>query len=184
MKKKEREVLQVKLPVNVTKAHKGKYLEVDTEGETMTLLDPSGQNLGTVTWESIIEHIRALTDKTTPTHVRVHPRASLLIRVRYRALSGQQVEGRASGIGGGGLYIESTAPLPVGSELALQFALPQHPSAWLEAKGVVAWVCPKSDQYTFFPGMGVKFTEIAVDARDLVLELVRSLKRENPQTAS
>lgn len=182
MKKKEREAPRMKLPVNTTKVHKGKALEIDSEQETITLLDPSGQNLGTVTWESIIEHIRASTEKTTPLHVRVHPRASLLIRVRYRTLSGRQIEGRASGIGGGGLYIESTAPLPVGTEMAIQFALPEHPSEWLEAKGIVSWVCPKSDQYTFFPGMGVRFSEIDAGARERVLDLVTSLKRTKPQT--
>jgi uncharacterized protein (TIGR02266 family) len=168
----------MKLPVNMTKAHKGKYLEINSDQETMALIDPSGQNLGTVTWESVIEDIRASTEKTTPMHVRVHPRVSLLIRVRYRTLSGQQIEGRASGIGGGELYIESTAPLPVGSEIAIQFALPEHPSEWLEAKGVVSWVCPKADQYTFFPGMGIRFSEIQADARQRVLDLVASLKQQ------
>lgn len=183
MKKKEREEREaprMKLPINLTKAHKGKYLEIDSEQETMALIDPSGQNLGTVTWESIIEYMRASTEKTTPLHVRMHPRASLLIRVRYRTLSGQQIEGRASGIGGGGLYIESTMPLPVGTELGIQFALPEHPSEWLEAKGIVSWVCPKADQYTFFPGMGVRFSEIQADARQRVLELVTSLKQTKP----
>jgi type IV pilus assembly protein PilZ len=182
MKKKEREDPHMRLPVNATKMHKGKTLEVDHEQETITLLDPSGQRLGTVTWESVIEHIRASTGKVAPVHARAHPRASLLIRVRYRSLSGQQIEGRASGIGGGGLYLESTAPLPVGSELAIQFALPEHPNEWLEAKATVAWVCPKADQYTFFPGMGVRFVEIATETRERVLDLVRSLKQTKPQT--
>ena len=47
---------------------------------------------------------------------------------------------------------------------------------WLAAKGVVAWVCPKADQYTFSPGMGVRFTDIAPDIRNRVLELVKSLQ--------
>ena len=38
------------------------------------------------------------------------------------------------------------------------------------------WVCPKADQYTFSPGMGVRFTEINPDIRNRVLEVVKSLQ--------
>ncbi len=85
-------------------------------------------------------------------------------------------ESRAGGIGGGGLFIESTAPLPVGTKLTVEFVLPDRPAEWLEAKGAVAWVCPKADQYTFSPGMGVRFTDISAEARGRVMDLVKSLK--------
>ncbi|MDP1756554.1 MAG: PilZ domain-containing protein, partial [Pseudohongiella sp.] len=78
-------------------------------------------------------------------------------------------------IGGGGLFIESTTPLPVGTKLAMDFSLPEQPSEWIQAKGVVAWVCPKADQYTFSPGMGVRFTDIQPEARDRILAIVKTL---------
>ena len=59
---------------------------------------------------------------------------------------------------------------------ALEFSLPERPNEWLPAKGLVAWVCPKADQYTFSPGMGVRFTEINPDIRNRVLELVKSFQ--------
>jgi Tfp pilus assembly protein PilZ len=58
----------------------------------------------------------------------------------------------------------------------MEFSLPERSSDWLVAKGVVAWVCPKADQYTFSPGMGVRFTEVSNDTRARILELVRSLQ--------
>ena len=45
---------------------------------------------------------------------------------------------------------------------------------WLSAKGIVAWVCPKADQYAFSPGMGVRFTEVTSEIRERILELVNS----------
>jgi uncharacterized protein (TIGR02266 family) len=101
---------------------------------------------------------------------------TLTFRVKYKTPEGQHFESRAGGIGGGGLFIESHSPLPVGTKLALEFSLPEKPSEWLPAKGLVAWVCPKADQYTFSPGMGVRFTEISPDIRNRVLELVKSLQ--------
>jgi hypothetical protein len=61
-------------------------------------------------------------------------------------------------------------------KLSMEFTLPESPGEWLSAKGVIAWVCPKADQYTFSPGMGVRFTDIATETRNRVLTLVHSVK--------
>jgi uncharacterized protein (TIGR02266 family) len=103
----------------------------------------------------------------------------LSIRVKYNTPQGLHMESRAGGIGGGGLFIESDAPLPIGTKLVIEFSLPDSPTEWLSAKGVVAWVCPKADQYTFSPGMGVRFTDIAAETRTRVLNLVNSVRTAN-----
>jgi uncharacterized protein (TIGR02266 family) len=167
----------MKLPVIVTQAHRGKALDVDSERETITLIGAQGERLGTLTWEAIIEYIRASNEKTRTVESRTQPRASLLIRVQYRTPEGKVIEGRASGIGGGGIFVESGAPLPVKTSLALTFSLPDRPDEWLEAKGEVAWICPQRDQYTAFPGMGIKFTDVSPKVREQVLQLVSSLRK-------
>ncbi len=58
----------------------------------------------------------------------------------------------------------------------MEFSLPERTNEWLAAKGVVAWICPKADQYTFSPGMGVRFTDIAPEIRNRVLDLVKTLQ--------
>jgi type IV pilus assembly protein PilZ len=98
--------------------------------------------------------------------------------VRYGTPGAQPLESRATGIGGGGLFIESASPLPVGTDLELEFTLPERSTQWLRARGTVVWVCPKADQYTFSPGMGIRFTKISDEARGLVLALVESLRRK------
>jgi hypothetical protein len=56
---------------------------------------------------------------------------------------------------GGELFIESSSPLTLGTELSLEFALPDRPAETLKAKAKVAWVRHKPERYLLFPGMGV-----------------------------
>jgi uncharacterized protein (TIGR02266 family) len=172
----------VKLPVVSSNRHKGKSLHFDGARETITLVGINGETLGTIAWDFVIDHILAHRKPNQVEDGRTEPRISLSIRVRYNTPQGLHVESRAGGIGGGGLFIESEAPLPVGTKLVIEFSLPDSPTEWLSAKGVVAWICPRADQYTFSPGMGVRFTDIATETRTRVLNLVHSVKNANPGT--
>lgn len=166
----------VKYPVSSSLRHKGKAFDIDAARELITLLGINGEPLGSLSWDFIIDQILAYRKPQASRETRNEPRVTITFGVKYIVPEGQQVESRASGIGGGGLFIESMKPLPVGTKLALEFSLPEQPSEWLPAKGLVAWVCPKADQYTFSPGMGVRFTEINPDIRNRVLELVKSIQ--------
>jgi type IV pilus assembly protein PilZ len=170
----------VKIPVVSSNRHKGKSLDLDSDREVITLIGISGEPLGAVAWDFIIDHILAYRKPNHFEDGRTDPRISLSVRVKYNTPEGQQIESRAGGIGGGGLFIESEAPPAVGTKLVIEFCLPDSPNEWLSAKGVVAWVCPKADQYTFSPGMGVRFTDIAAETRIRVLNLVHSVKSANP----
>jgi len=164
----------VKYPVSSSLRHRGKVLELDAAREMVTLLGINGESIGSLSWDFVIDQLLAYRKLPVQKEVRSEPRISLVFRVRYNTPEGQRFESRAGGIGGGGLFIESLAPLPVGTKLAMEFSLPEKPTEWLPAKGIVAWVCPKADQYTFSPGMGVRFTEVNPEIRDRILELVKS----------
>jgi type IV pilus assembly protein PilZ len=166
----------VKYPVSSSLRHKGKALDLDATRELITLLGINGEPMGHLSWDFVIDQILAYRKPPASREARNEPRVTLTFRVKYTTPEGQQFESRAGGIGGGGLFIESLSPPPVDTMLALEFSLPEKPSEWLPAKGLVAWVCPKADQYTFSPGMGVRFTEIDPDIRNRVLELVKSLQ--------
>jgi type IV pilus assembly protein PilZ len=166
----------MRLPVITTVIHKGKALELDCERELITVRGSKGEKLGSVTWASIIEQARPLPEPDRWNELRDQPRLSLVLKVRYTTAGGKTIESRAGGIGGGGLFIESVSPLPVGTDISLEFALPDQPTEWLHAKGAIAWVCPKPDHYTFSPGMGVQFTDIQLEARARIIELVKSLR--------
>jgi uncharacterized protein (TIGR02266 family) len=163
----------VKYPVSSSLRHKGKALELDATREVITLLGINGEPMGNLSWDFVIDQILAYRKPMASREARNEPRVTLTFRVKYTTPDGRQFESRAGGIGGGGLFIESLSPLSVDTLLALEFTLPESPSEWLPAKGLVAWVCPKADQYTFSPGMGVRFTEIDPDVRNRVLEVVK-----------
>ena len=169
----------MKYPVVSSLRHKGKTIELDATREIITLIGINGDPMGNLSWDFVIDHILAYRKPNHFEDGRTDPRISLSVRVKYNTPQGQQVESRAGGIGGGGLFIESEAPPPIGTKLVIEFCLPDSATEWLSAKGVVAWVCPKADQYTFSPGMGVRFTDIAAETRIRVLNLIHSVKRAN-----
>src|SRR5262245_29169372 len=166
----------VKYQVGSSLRHKGKAIEMDASREIITLLGINGEPMGNLSWDFVIDQILAYRKPPATREARSEPRVTLSFRVKYKTPEGHQYESRAGGIGGGGLFIESLSPLPVGTKLVMEFSLPERSDEWLPAKGLVAWVCPKADQYTFSPGMGVRFTEITPDVRNRVLELVKSLQ--------
>jgi len=166
----------VKLSVSLSLRHKGKVLELDASREIVNLLGTNGEAIGSLSWDFVIDQILAYRKPVLPKETRSEPRVNLAFRVRYKTPEGNRYDSRAGGIGGGGLFIESTMPLPVGTKLAMEFSLPEEPNEWISAKGVVAWVCPKADQYTFSPGMGVRFSDIAPEARDRILAIVKTFE--------
>lgn len=166
----------MRLPILVSDLHRGKALELDCNHETITLLSAEGRLLGHVGWDAVIDLIRSTADdENGKRHVRAYPRAPLAVKVKYTTQDGKQFDGLTGGIGGGGLFIESSMPMPAGSELSVQFSLPDRPMETIHAKCKVAWVRPKPDRFTLYPGMGVQFTDIPQTAREKVIELVRSL---------
>ena len=168
----------MRLPVRNSARHKGKLLEFDSNQETLTLFGANGQILGRTTWDSVIESILAGSQSSPASEsVRQLPRAEMSIAVKYRTAEGKVVAGRTTGIGAGGLFIESPQPLSAGSLVFVEFALPDHPDEWLHATGRVAWVCERPDQYHFHPGMGIKFEEIVEETRTRIVALVERLQK-------
>lgn len=167
----------MKYPVSSSLRHKGKVIELDAAHEMVVLFGAQGEIIGSLSWDFVIDQILTYHRKVSvQKEIRSEPRISLAFRVRYNSPEGPRFESRAGGIGGGGLFIESQSPLPVGTRLAMEFSFPESPEEWMPAKGTVAWICPKADQYTFSPGMGIRFTEIAENVRDRIHELVKSIQ--------
>ncbi|MEX5218292.1 MAG: PilZ domain-containing protein [Nitrospiraceae bacterium] len=167
----------MKFPVTVTREHVGKVLELDCDEETVTLLSERGHRLGTLGWGLLIERILSVDEDTRFAHSRAHPRAPLAIKVRCTTSEGQQFDSLTGGVGGGGLFIESSAPLSPGTELTVEFSLPDRPVDKYKAKAKVAWSRAKPERYLLFPGMGVQFTEIEGEAQQRLIDLVNALNR-------
>ena len=173
----------MKFQVTATIGHQGKALVIDSDLETIIVQDLSGAVLGDMPWGAVIERVLA-GDETQFEHCRAHPRATLAVKVRCATPDGQEFESLTGGIGGGGLFIESSSPLALGSELSLEFALPDRPMEKLKAKAKVVWVRNKPERYLLFPGMGVQFVEIDEQAQSHLIELVDALNRTRSRNRS
>ena len=167
----------MKLSVTTTEGHKGKVLEMNAEQEVITLHSPTGELLGILSWEAVIEQILAGDDDARFAHARSHPRAPLAVKVRYTTPEGKQFDSLTGGIGPGGLFIESSAPLPPGTELSVEFTLPDRPYEQHTAKATVAWARNRPERHLLFPGMGVQFTDIDEKSRAQLLHFVEALNR-------
>ena len=167
----------MKFPITMTQEHQGKVLDLNPDQETLTLFNDKGQPLGTLSWGNLIEHILTIDEGTRFAHSRAHPRAPLAIKVHCTTSEGRRFDSLTGGIGGGGLFIESSAPLAPGTEMTVEFSLPDRPAEKYKAKAKVAWARPKPERYILFPGMGVQFTDIGRDAQKRLVELVDALNR-------
>jgi uncharacterized protein (TIGR02266 family) len=166
----------MKLPIKTSSRHRGNILALDSETETMTLLSPTGEPLGAVSWESVIDFIQGNV-KQTRSHqaARNYPRGRLSAKVRYVTPDDKQFDGVTCEIGGGGIFIETQRPPQLGTALSLELLLPDHPTAPINAQGKVAWIRPREERYVFLPGMGVQFTEISETGRERLLTMVKTL---------
>ena len=74
----------------------------------------------------------------------------------------ERVFRRAGNLSEGGLHLDKTIPIPVGSPVHLRFTLPGDTQA-VEVRGVVVAVDAEQEL-----GMGVKFVELPDNARALI----------------
>ena len=149
--------LVMAVPVQTNAVHQGKVFVLDCRRETLTLLGSDGQELGTVTWDSVMTYIEITGRRLLVAPPGVHSGPPLAVPVRYRTPDGRQWESRVSRPRASAVFIETSDLLPVGTEIVVELSLPALGFERLEAKGRVAWVCPKRDQYDLSPGIGVTF---------------------------
>ena len=166
----------MKLPIKISLRHQGKVLGLDSETETITLLGPTGEPLGAVSWEAVVDFIQGYV-KEARSHqaARNYPRSRLAAKVRCVTPDHKHFDSVTCEIGGGGVFIETRLPPQLGTVLALELILPDDPTAPINAQGKVTWIRPKEEHYVFFPGMGVQFTEISETGRARLLTMVKAL---------
>lgn len=82
-----------------------------------------------------------------------------------------------------GIFVRTTEPLPVGTELTLRFAPPSLGEV-LVLLGAVQWVNevrPMSDNPN--PGMGIRFLNLTPASRERIVDIIRTIAylRDEPQ---
>lgn len=103
---------------------------------------------------------------------RLHERAPVAIEVEYRT-AGAFLVAYSSNLSKGGLFLETDQPLPIGTELTLNFAIPG--TGTIEVVGLVVWV-RATDQDGKPAGMGVEFEHLDSRHGEVIDEIVSSFQ--------
>lgn len=99
------------------------------------------------------------------TERRLHPRTQIQIEVNYRSLDALY-ENPVLDISQGGMFIRTESPLPLGTEISLEFVIPGQDQT-IQSKGLVVWrhESTHSRISSQKPGMGIRF--IQMEPQDL-----------------
>ncbi len=93
---------------------------------------------------------------------RKHPRIALSVEIDLASES-HFFSGLSGDVSEGGVFVETYRNIPVGSEVALDFALP---NGTIHAHGEVKWHRNKSD--TSPPGLGVEFEGLSDEQQKVI----------------
>lgn len=166
------------LSVKTSTEHNGKVLQVNSETETVALIGPANEPLGTVSWQAVIDFIQNTSTGVPPRlPVRNYSRSPLAALLCYRTPDCKDFQGVTCEIGGGGIFIQTIAPPQIGTVLTLELTLPDDPARRIIAQGQVAWIRTEEEHHGFSPGIGVRFIEISEDSRARIVNMVKTLDR-------
>src|SRR5207248_8267319 len=98
------------------------------------------------------------------------PRLPIKLEVEYRT-AGAFLVSYSVNLSKGGIFIETGSPLPVGSQLSLQFEVPG--AGALEVSGSVAWVRQGALETGLPDGMGIQFDNLDERYGSVIDGLVR-----------
>lgn len=111
---------------------------------------------------------------------RQSPRAPVSIRIDYSTVD-QFFWDFAGNINEGGVFVESSRPLDVGSTVQLKFFLPNL-EAPVETTGEVIWTdqtgSGQDPTSTGKPGMGIQFKELDEKSKAAINHLIKELKKK------
>jgi uncharacterized protein (TIGR02266 family) len=102
---------------------------------------------------------------------RESPRADAQFEVQYRTAQ-EFILAYSRNISGGGIFVRTTQPPPLNTEVRLRFTLPGV-ARLLELRGLVVWTNASVTGSAFPPGMGIKFLDLDPDGARLITEFVK-----------
>lgn len=108
---------------------------------------------------------------------RQDERLPMRARMDYRdSTGGNFLYEYTSNISRGGIFIETTSPLPVGTDVEMRFQPPGMDEV-LEIAGTVVWVNPfrEGSDENPNPGMGIQFGTLSDEAKNMVANLVKAI---------
>ena len=137
----------MKFPVVSSTRHKGKKtLEIDSSKETITLVGINGEPMGSL-HGIFVDQI--LTYRKPQQSREGDPSQEFRLNPGQISDARRHAPRKSSrGIGEEDCSLRASPTDRGGTKLVMEFTLPETPNEWLSAKGMIAWVRPKADQYT------------------------------------
>lgn len=101
----------------------------------------------------------------TPNEIRQEQRKPVKVFINYRTID-QFYSEIGTNLSLGGVFVKSSNPLPVGTEIKISFNIPQF-GCYLESQGVVVHNGTQEN-----PGMGIKFKGLSDRAKKLLQDVL------------
>ncbi len=159
----------------MSEGYQGAALMLDVAQETLSVEGADGTALGTLTWAEIIDvAVRKGGAVMRDGRGAMIP---LALKVHYRAGGTVSGEGLTAEFGGGGFFLETSTPLPVGTELSVEFSLPDQPQHRILSKGRVVRIRQRPERQVFLPGMEIRFIDLSHTDQQQVSALIAALER-------
>lgn len=108
---------------------------------------------------------------------RVHKRAAVKVEITFKT-GKQLMTSYMHNVSCGGLFIKTDNPLPLNTEIVLNFRLPNSYRLF-KTKGLVVWVSPPGGKK--LPGIGVQFREMSEEDSAYLKEVVDKLTEKEPE---
>jgi len=109
---------------------------------------------------------------------RISPRADFVVRVNYQTVDSLFSE-FARNINDGGIFVETDAPQPIGTNVELEFKLPGADRPIEVVGNVVRSVSTDQVGSDGVPGMAIEFENLDSDVRQQINEIIKKLRSEN-----
>ncbi len=93
-------------------------------------------------------------------------RGEVAVEVHYRSAQ-EFLSAYSANISGGGIFLRTQEPLPVNHTVWMRFTLPGVPHPF-ESHGLVVWAIPAPQKSVLPAGMGIKFLDLASEAKQLI----------------
>ena len=109
---------------------------------------------------------------------RTSPRADFVVRVNYQTVDSLFSE-FARNINDGGIFVETDAPQPIGTNVELEFKLPGADRPIEVVGNVVRSVSTDQVDSDGVSGMAIEFENLDSDVRQQINEIIKKLRSEN-----
>jgi type IV pilus assembly protein PilZ len=108
---------------------------------------------------------------------RISPRADFVVRVNYQTVDSLFSE-FARNINDGGIFVETDAPQPIGTNVELEFKLPGADQPIEVVGNVVRSISTDQIGSDGVSGMAIEFENLDSDVRQQINEIIKKLRSE------